>query len=107
MLLRRIEQTKQNFDARLRVLEFRQNELNVHINMSTLQEITLFEELMLLKDFENREHELEGKVEQKIMERSDLVVKVSSITRKKLNCIIFHWELGGFGSPLLFSCVYI
>uniref|UniRef100_A0A8C9V515 Uncharacterized protein n=1 Tax=Scleropages formosus TaxID=113540 RepID=A0A8C9V515_SCLFO len=71
-LLRKMEQAVKYFDADLKLLRHEKLELDVHIKMADLQHITLFEELLLLKEFEKRENSLQERLNSR-MEEDDLV----------------------------------
>ena len=64
------------FDGELRLLRHDKMQLDVRLKNADLREITLFEELMLLKDFEKRESQLAKKVTLKIQEKDDMEDKL-------------------------------
>uniref|UniRef100_A0A8C9S6G7 Cilia- and flagella-associated protein 44 n=1 Tax=Scleropages formosus TaxID=113540 RepID=A0A8C9S6G7_SCLFO len=66
-----MEQAVKYFDADLKLLRHEKLELDVHIKMADLQHITLFEELLLLKEFEKRENSLQERLNSR-MEEDDL-----------------------------------
>lgn len=64
------------FDAELRLLRHEKIQLDVDIKNADLREIILFEELILLKDFEKREGQLASKVAQKMQEKEEMEDKL-------------------------------
>lgn len=76
MLLREIHDKKMMFDAELRLLRHDKAHFDVKLKNADLREITLFEELILLKEFEKRENLLAGKVSAKYQEKDDMEDKV-------------------------------
>ena len=65
-----------NFDAELRCIRHEKFKLDVVLKNADLRHVTLFEELLLLKDFELREESLASKVDNKEKERTDMLAKV-------------------------------
>merc|ERR1712100_94413 len=76
MLLQEIYDKKMMFDAELRILRHDKAHFDVKLKNADLREITLFEELILLKEFEKRENALAGKVSAKYQEKDDMEDKV-------------------------------
>uniref|UniRef100_A0A8C4RRV9 Cilia- and flagella-associated protein 44 n=1 Tax=Erpetoichthys calabaricus TaxID=27687 RepID=A0A8C4RRV9_ERPCA len=56
------------FDAELRLLRHQKMQLDIGVKMADLRHLTLYEELLLLKDFERRENTLQEKVNSRIEE---------------------------------------
>merc|ERR1712151_151351 len=87
MLLQEIYDKKMMFDAELRILRHDKAHFDVKLKNADLREITLFEELILLKEFEKRENALAGKVSAKYQEKDDMEDKVeecrNSLEQKK------------------------
>ena len=52
-------------------------EINGNVMFLLNRQVTLFEELLLLKDFEKRENVLAAKVDHKQQEKQDMQAKVS------------------------------
>ncbi|KAM5180821.1 cilia- and flagella-associated protein 44 [Mantella aurantiaca] len=61
-----------NFDAELRLLRHKKLQLDVQMKMADLRHVTLFEELMLLKEFEKREDILQEKVNDRVSELEEM-----------------------------------
>ncbi|XP_019642802.1 PREDICTED: cilia- and flagella-associated protein 44-like isoform X3 [Branchiostoma belcheri] len=70
------------FDAKLQLLCHEKLQLQVEQKMADLRHVTLFEELVLLKEFEKRENVLADKVNNKKQERADMEVKVTECQAK-------------------------
>ncbi|KAM3935997.1 cilia- and flagella-associated protein 44 [Leptodactylus fuscus] len=71
-LIKQIYKLASDFDAELRIVRHRKLQLDVQMKMADLQHITLFEELLLLKEFEKREDILQEKVSDRITELDDI-----------------------------------
>ena len=78
-LLRQIGDLLKNFDAELRVLRHSKYKLDIDLKNGDLRHVTLFEELLLLKDFEKQENFLADKVEGKQQEKLDMQAKVGQV----------------------------
>ncbi|CAJ0928918.1 unnamed protein product [Ranitomeya imitator] len=61
-----------DFDAELRIVRHKKMQLDVQMKMADLRHITLFEELLLLKDFEKREDILQERVSDRIAELDEM-----------------------------------
>ncbi|XP_071995060.1 cilia- and flagella-associated protein 44 isoform X2 [Engystomops pustulosus] len=61
-----------DFDAELRIVRHKKMRLDVQMKAADLRHITLFEELLLLKEFEKREDVLQEKVSDRIAELDDV-----------------------------------
>ncbi|XP_039256736.2 cilia- and flagella-associated protein 44-like isoform X2 [Styela clava] len=81
-LLRLINQSITAFDAELHLLRHEKTHLDVDIKMADLRQITLLEELILLKEYEKRENTLSGRVSGKRMELNDVYTKVADMQVK-------------------------
>ncbi|XP_014776510.1 cilia- and flagella-associated protein 44, partial [Octopus bimaculoides] len=81
-LLRKIEQMKADFDARLCLLRHEKFLLDVVIKKGNLREITAFEELVLLKEYEKYENIIAEKVEERFKEKLDMERKVQECQAK-------------------------
>jgi len=75
-LLRQIQDKLIAFDAELRLLRHDKVHLDTKLKNAELRQIILFEELLLLKDFEKRENLLANKALTKMQEREDMEDKV-------------------------------
>jgi len=67
------------FDADLRTLRHDKALLEIALKCADLRQVTLFEEYMLLKEFEKRENVYANKVNTKINEKEEMQDKVSLI----------------------------
>ncbi|CAH1262544.1 CFAP44 [Branchiostoma lanceolatum] len=77
-----VQELLNRFDAKLQLLCHEKLQLQVEQKMADLRHITLFEELVLLKEFEKRENVLADKVNNKKQERADMEVKVTECQAK-------------------------
>ena len=75
-MLKKIDELIKNFDAELRLLRHDKFSLDIDLKNADLRHVTLFEELLLLKDFEKQENVLADKVESKNQEKLDMQSKV-------------------------------
>lgn len=66
-----------NFDAELRLLRHHKLKADINVKMADLRHVTLFEELLLLKEFEKRENSLLEKVNSRIEEQLEIQVRHS------------------------------
>ena len=64
------------FDAELRLLRHEKFKLDIVMKNADLRQVTLFEELVLLKEYEKREDVLAEKVSNKQQEKLDQQAKV-------------------------------
>ncbi|KAM4046708.1 cilia- and flagella-associated protein 44 isoform 2-T2 [Anomaloglossus baeobatrachus] len=71
-LINQVTKLAIDFDAELRIVRHQKMQLDVHMKMADLRHITLFEELLLLKDFEKREDVLQEKVSDRIAELDEV-----------------------------------
>ena len=78
-LLGRIEEILKNFDAELRLLRHDKFRLDITMKNADLRQVTLFEELVLLKEYEKREDVLAEKVSNKQQEKLDMQAKVITV----------------------------
>ncbi|XP_052253766.1 cilia- and flagella-associated protein 44-like isoform X2 [Dreissena polymorpha] len=81
-LLSRIKEIKDNFDAELRLLRHDKFKLDIIMKNADLRQVTLFEELVLLKEYEKREDVLAEKVTNKQQEKLDMQAKIVEVTSK-------------------------
>ena len=75
-MLAEITGVLKNFDAELRCIRHDKFKVDVVLKNADLRHVTLFEELLLLKDFELREDMLASKVNAKERERTEMLAKV-------------------------------
>ena len=75
-LFERIDNLVKTFDAQLRILNHDKFQLDITLKNADLRHVTLFEELVLLREFEKREDTLAEKVEGKQQEKMDMQTKV-------------------------------
>ncbi|XP_073525464.1 cilia- and flagella-associated protein 44-like [Phyllobates terribilis] len=71
-LIKQVIKMAIDFDAELRIVRHKKMQLDVQMKMADLRHITLFEELLLLKDFEKREDILLEKVSDRIAELDEI-----------------------------------
>ncbi|XP_053372820.1 cilia- and flagella-associated protein 44-like [Mercenaria mercenaria] len=81
-LLNRIADLLKNFDAELRLLRHDKFRLDIIMKNADLRQVTLFEELVLLKEYEKREDVLAEKVTNKQQEKLDMQAKIVDVTSK-------------------------
>ncbi|KAL5020106.1 hypothetical protein ScPMuIL_002998 [Solemya velum] len=81
-LLAQIEELVRNFDAELRILRHDKFKFSVVMKNADLRQVTLFEELVLLKEFEKREDSLAEKVSNKQNEKLDMQNKLLDVQTK-------------------------
>ncbi|XP_053313360.1 cilia- and flagella-associated protein 44 [Spea bombifrons] len=74
-LIKKINELVSNFDAELRILRHEKLKLDVEMKMADLRHVTLFEELLLLKEFEKREDILQERVSDRVSEKEDMKAK--------------------------------
>ncbi|XP_038658265.1 cilia- and flagella-associated protein 44 [Scyliorhinus canicula] len=74
-VLNKISDLIKNFDAELRVICHLKCKLDIAIKMSDLRHVTLFEEVLLLKEFEKSEDILQERVNQRITERLETQIR--------------------------------
>ncbi|XP_067037270.1 cilia- and flagella-associated protein 44-like isoform X2 [Acropora muricata] len=76
VLIDKIKNTLDKFDADLRYLRHEKMHLEVALKCADLRQVTLFEEYMLLKEFEKRENSFANKVNTKLSEKEEMQEKV-------------------------------
>ncbi|XP_074652110.1 cilia- and flagella-associated protein 44-like isoform X2 [Tubulanus polymorphus] len=81
-LLTRIDNLLKTFDAELRVLRHKKFKSEINMKNADLRQVTLFEELVLLKEFEKSENVLADKMEAKQQEKLDMQAKVLECQQK-------------------------
>ncbi|KAK3588814.1 hypothetical protein CHS0354_028462 [Potamilus streckersoni] len=81
-LLKTIDELLQNFDAELHLLRHDKFKLDIVMKNADLRQVTLFEELVLLKEYEKREDVLAAKVTNKQQEKLDMQAKIVDVQSK-------------------------
>ncbi|XP_046572732.1 cilia- and flagella-associated protein 44-like isoform X2 [Haliotis rubra] len=81
-LLNKIEELVKNFDAELRLLRHDKFELDIVMKNADLRQVTLFEELVLLKEYEKSEDVLAAKVTGKQQEKLEMQNKILEVQGK-------------------------
>ncbi|CAM4635885.1 unnamed protein product [Leuciscus chuanchicus] len=76
LLKQQMEEAMWRFDAELRVLRHEKQELDVYMKLADLRHVTLFEELLLLKEFEKREDILQERLSTYIQEEQEIRAKM-------------------------------
>ncbi|XP_035523590.1 cilia- and flagella-associated protein 44-like [Morone saxatilis] len=79
-LLEQMESSVCQFDAELRLLHHQKLRLDWQLKLADLRQLTLYQELLLLKDFERREDDLQEKLNECIKEEDSITVGESSHT---------------------------
>lgn len=70
------------FDAELRVLRHEKAKLGIFMKHADLRHVTIFEEFMLLRDFEKTENSLEQKLIKRKEEHLDVQMKLNDVQAK-------------------------
>ncbi|XP_031554688.1 cilia- and flagella-associated protein 44-like isoform X2 [Actinia tenebrosa] len=82
VLIDNIQNMMKKFDADLRTLRHDKQHLDVALKCADLRQVTLFEEYMLLKEFEKRENVYATKVNTKLTEKEEMQDKVEDCQMK-------------------------
>ncbi|XP_035267854.1 cilia- and flagella-associated protein 44 [Anguilla anguilla] len=82
-LLSKMGEAMCRFDAELQILRHEKEALDVQMKLADLRHITLFQELLLLKDFEKRENLLQERLNARMQEESQILAKWED-SRKQL-----------------------
>ncbi|XP_068733143.1 cilia- and flagella-associated protein 44-like isoform X1 [Montipora capricornis] len=82
VLIDKINNTLEKFDADLRYLRHEKMHLEIAVKCADLRQVTLFEEFMLLKEFEKRENSFANKVNTKLSEKEEMQEKVEDCQMK-------------------------
>ncbi|XP_048348373.1 cilia- and flagella-associated protein 44 [Sphaerodactylus townsendi] len=77
-LIKRINELMITFDAELRLLRHQKLKLDIQMKTADLRQITWFEELLLLKNFEKHEDTLQERVDSLISEEEEMQLKLNS-----------------------------
>ena len=81
-LMRTIEEKIILFEAELKLLKHEKTCIAVFMKNADLRHVTIYEEFMLLRDFEKTENELEQKLSVKKEEHSEMQTKLNDIQAK-------------------------
>jgi cilia- and flagella-associated protein 44 len=81
-ILQRIHEKISIFDGELKILRHERSQVAKVLKNIDLRHVTLYEEFMLLRDFEKTENELEQKKEKKREENVEMLGKISEIQLK-------------------------
>ncbi|XP_060071995.1 cilia- and flagella-associated protein 44-like [Ylistrum balloti] len=81
-LLKKIDELLRDFDAELRLLRHDKFKLDIVMKNADLRQVTLFEEFVLLKEFEKREDVLAAKVTSKQQEKLEMHNKIIEVQGK-------------------------
>ncbi|KAK6165219.1 hypothetical protein SNE40_023570 [Patella caerulea] len=84
-LLKRIDELLKTFDAELRLLRHDKFKMDILMKNADLRQVTLFEEFVLLKEYEKREELLADKVSNKQQEKLDMQTKIMEVQAKLEN----------------------
>ncbi|KAM6975484.1 cilia- and flagella-associated protein 44-like [Tautogolabrus adspersus] len=71
-LLEEMESSVCQFDAELRLLRHQKLRLDCHLKMADIHQLTLYQELLLVKEFEKREDSLQEKLNAHIKEENNI-----------------------------------
>ncbi|XP_034565559.1 cilia- and flagella-associated protein 44 [Notolabrus celidotus] len=75
-LLEQMESSVSQFDAELQLLRHQKLRLDWQLKMADLRQLTLYQELLLMKEFEKREDSLEQKLNARVEEESSISSKL-------------------------------
>ncbi|XP_060756825.1 cilia- and flagella-associated protein 44 [Neoarius graeffei] len=75
-LIKQMEKAVCAFDAKVRLLRYEKSELDVQMKLADLRRVTLFQELLMLKEFEKREITLQERRNSCLQEERELRSKV-------------------------------
>ncbi|KAJ8279356.1 hypothetical protein COCON_G00064220 [Conger conger] len=81
-LLSQMEEAMWCFDAELQLLRHEKEALDVQMKLADLRHITLYQELLLLKDFEKRENSLQDRLSARMQEESQILAKWEDCRRQ-------------------------
>lgn len=81
-LQEKVENTVKAFDDAVRNLRRERFKLDADLKMTDLRMLVLFQELRLLKEFEKRDNDLIGRLDQKREEKAEMVAKISDCQEK-------------------------
>ncbi|XP_060005028.1 cilia- and flagella-associated protein 44 [Lagenorhynchus albirostris] len=81
-LINRIKELIVTFDAELRLLRHRKLKLDTQMKLSDLHHVTLFQEMLLLKNFEKQENILQERVNSLDKEEQDMQWKINETLKE-------------------------
>ncbi|XP_062376877.1 cilia- and flagella-associated protein 44 [Sardina pilchardus] len=81
-LLQEIEDVVWSFDAELCLLRHEKLSLDIQMKLADLRHVTLFQELLLLKEFEKRENTLQGRLNARVHEEDELRAKLEEFKKQ-------------------------
>ncbi|XP_063081041.1 cilia- and flagella-associated protein 44 isoform X2 [Cavia porcellus] len=81
-LVNRIKELMVTFDAELRLLRHQKLKLDTQMKLSDLHHVTLFQEILLLKNFEKQENILQERVNSLDKEEQDMQWKISETLKE-------------------------
>ncbi|KAM6977661.1 cilia- and flagella-associated protein 44 [Aplochiton taeniatus] len=81
-LLEEMKSAVGQFDAELCLLRHEKLGLDIQMKMADLRHVTLFQELLLLKDFEKRENSLQERLSARMEEEGDIRSKLEECTQQ-------------------------
>ncbi|XP_064412807.1 cilia- and flagella-associated protein 44 [Latimeria chalumnae] len=71
-IINQISDLLANFDAELCILRHQKLKMDIELKLVDLRHVTLFEELLLLKEYEKREDALQERVNNRVSERNEI-----------------------------------
>ncbi|XP_044029955.1 cilia- and flagella-associated protein 44 [Siniperca chuatsi] len=81
-LLEQMESSVRQFDAELLLLRHQKLRLDWQLKLADLRQLTLYQELLLLKEFERREDSLQEKLNGRINEENSITCKLEECTEQ-------------------------
>ncbi|KAM6162750.1 cilia- and flagella-associated protein 44 [Erethizon dorsatum] len=81
-LINRIQELMVTFDAELRILRHQKLKLDTQMKLSDLHHVTLFQEILLLKNFEKQENILQERVNSLDKEEQDMQWKINDTLKE-------------------------
>ncbi|XP_069491898.1 cilia- and flagella-associated protein 44 isoform X2 [Ambystoma mexicanum] len=81
-IIKKINELVTTFDAELRLLRHQKMKMDLRMKMGDLRHITLFEELLFLKDFEKLEDKLQDNVNIRHAEKEDIKWKTQELQQQ-------------------------
>ena len=79
-IVERVERAAALFDAELRAMRHERHQLGVLTKHAEMRQVVLFQELVLIRDFEKRENALLDKLNARNVEKNEMQQKVSTNT---------------------------
>jgi hypothetical protein len=81
-LMKMIEEKVKLFDAELKVIRHEKARISIFMKNADLRHVTIFEEFLLLKDFEKTENELEQKQKKRKEDHLEVQIQYKELQRK-------------------------